>query len=164
MGCSKTRKMFSLLNERHPASEITNEARQAAQIHLQSCARCAEEYRVFSLSQTVLDLAASPELIEPGKEFFVALRARIARGQENPALVQTNGDESWTAVLWLTARQMIPAMALLLLLIIGATMLWNQPAQTERGNTARIDVTEPTADDVIDSTFIVAEERLHNGK
>ncbi len=164
MGCRKSRKMFSVLTENHPANEITNEAHKAAQLHLEGCARCAEDFRVFSLSQTVLELAASPEIIEPDKEFFVALRARIARGQDNLTIVQTTGDDSWTAVLWLTARQMLPAMALLLLLMIGATLLWSQPAPAERGNTARIDVTEPTADDVIDSTFIVAEERLQHGK
>jgi hypothetical protein len=164
MGCRKTRKMFSLLNANHLANEGTNEACKAAQAHLESCARCTEDYRVFSLSQTVLDLAASPERVEPDKEFFVALRARIARGEDNPALVQTNNEESWSAVLWLTARQMLPAMALLLLLMIGATLLWSQPTQTEKGPTARIDVNEPTADDVIDSSFIVAEERLQNGK
>ncbi len=164
MGCRKTRKMFPLLSENDQSNNLTQEARQAAQIHLESCGRCAEEYRVFSLSQTVLDLAGSPEIIEPDKEFFVALRARIARGQESPALVQPNTEESWTGVLWQTARQMIPAMALLLLLMIGATLLWNQPTKTEHGTTARIDVTEPTADDVIDSSFIVAEERLQNGK
>ena len=34
----------------------------------------------------------------------------------------------------------------------------------ERSTTARIEVSEPTADDVIDSSFIIAEERLQNGK
>jgi hypothetical protein len=156
--------MFPVLNGNHETINASNEARKAAQLHIESCARCAEDFRVFSLSQTVLDLAASPEIIEPDKDFYVALRARIARGQEIPAFRQSGNDESWSAILWLTARQMIPAMALLLLLMLGATLLWNQPTKPEHGTTARIDVTEPTADDVIDSTFIVAEERIQNGK
>jgi hypothetical protein len=164
MGCRKVRNLFPELNGNRKTKEVTGEARQAAQVHLEHCARCAEEYRVYSLSQTVLDLAASPEIIEPDKDFYVALRARIARGQTLPGLTRVNGEEPWTAILWLTARQMIPAMALLLLLMLGATLLWSQPAKTEHGATARIDVSEPTADDVIDSTFIVAEERLQNGK
>ncbi|MEW6127640.1 MAG: hypothetical protein AB1757_11440 [Acidobacteriota bacterium] len=164
MGCRKVRKAFPALSGNAKAQNLGSDERRALQGHLETCSACAAEYRLFSLSQTVLDLTALPEVIEPDKDFMAALRARIARGPESFGLPQIGADESMATMLWLTARQMFPAMALLLLLIIGATLLWSHPASTEKGTAARIEIAEPSADDVIDSTFIVAEERLNHGK
>src|SRR4029079_3040968 len=94
--------------------------------HLYGCDRCTREYRLYTLGRTALDAAGASESITPDREFFVALRARIMRGPiAPPAMIRGNADESWAAALLLTARQLLPAMAMLLALIIGATVIWN---------------------------------------
>jgi hypothetical protein len=124
---------------------------------------------LFNLQRRALDLAASPEQVVPDKDFFRALRARIARG---PELSPTRAEESWAAALLLTARQLVPAMAVLLLVILGATLLWNQPrsATTEASLRPRervvfsdiYDYPAPTRDDVLET--LVAVEEKQNGK
>jgi len=66
--------------------------------------------------------------------FFKALRARIARGPEFSPSRRT--DESWAAALLVTARQLLPAMAVLLLLMVGATLFWRQPPTLETSQAA----------------------------
>lgn len=135
--------------------------------HTETCERCAREYRLLALTRTALDLAASPEEIRPREDFFVALRARIARGPEES--MQPAVDESWSAALWLTARQLIPAMAILLILIIGATLFLNSksPSIDQNGRDIVIfndiyDYPEPTPDDVLQT--MVAVEEKENGR
>jgi anti-sigma factor RsiW len=145
--------------------------RAATHRHLQSCPRCAREYRLFEMGRAALDLTAAAEPVRPDDDFFTALRAQIARGQTDERAAQT-GDESWAAAVFLTARQLIPAMAVLLLLIIGATLLWKS-APTEK-NMADLrprervlfnqlyDYPEPTPDDVLET--LVAVEEKENAK
>ncbi|HKP86160.1 MAG TPA: hypothetical protein VJZ26_08695, partial [Blastocatellia bacterium] len=158
-----------------PIREKLSDAESAAtERHLRTCSRCGHEYRLFALGHAAMDAVASKERIEPDEDFFKALRARIARGDE--AMASERADESWAAALLPTARQMIPAMAMLLLLIIGATLLWSSaPA---KWNTAQAsdkvprrervvlpDLYEypaPTADDVLET--LVAVEEKKNGK
>jgi hypothetical protein len=151
--------------------------RATTERHLQTCRRCALEYRLFTLGRATLDAAAAGETIVPDQHFFNALRARIARGEESAG---ERPDESWAAALSLTARQMIPAMAMLLLLIIGATLLWNSaPAKWNSSSASGTRVADvprrerivmpdwydypaPTADDVLET--LVAVEEKKNGK
>ena len=103
------------------------------------------------------------------KIFFRALRARIARG---PELSPPRAEESWAAALLLTARQLVPVMAVLLLVILGATLLWNQqpPGASQAAIRPRervmfsdmYDYPAPTRDDVLE-TLVAIEER-QNGK
>lgn len=138
--------------------------------HVESCSRCALEYRLFSLQRAALDLAATPEPVTPDEDFFRGLRARIARG---PVFsLSRPAEESWATSLLLTARQLVPAMAVLLLVILGATLLWNQP----RPGTTQVairprervmfsdiyDYPAPTRDDVLET--LVAVEEKQNGK
>jgi hypothetical protein len=183
--CGEARRRFAALGEQVEDSRIVPireklgvTERAATQRHLQTCGRCALEYRLFTLGRAALDAAACGETIEPDQHFFKALRARIARGEE--AMARGRPDESWAAALLLTARQMIPAMAMLLLLIIGATLIWNSaPTQwnsspSTRGQVADVprrerivmpdlyDYPAPTADDVLET--LVAVEEQKNGK
>jgi hypothetical protein len=93
------------------------------------------------------------------------VRARLHRGE--PAIERA--DESWTAALFVTARQLIPAMALLLLLIIGATFLWSsvapkggQPLQSTNHLPRLFDDPSPSVDDALDSVMAIEEKK--NGK
>lgn len=173
IACSEARKRFAALEEentRHEKLSVT--ARAATRRHVETCQRCALEYRLFALQRSTLDAAAAPEPIMPDEDFFRALRARIARGPE-VAPPSRPLDESWTAALLLTARQLLPAMAMLLLLIAGATLLWNQPSN-ERNQAAALrprervmfsdmyDYPAPTREDVLE-TLVAAEEK-ENGK
>ena len=118
------------------------------------------------------EAAGSSETVTPDREFFVALRARIMRGpNEATAASRVNSDESWAAALLLTARQLLPAMAMLLALIIGATVIWNRNSQSAGEVALRPsevivlgDMYEyhPTADDVLE-TLVLVEDR-ENGR
>lgn len=173
--CSQARKRFAALEEESTHHEMSGSAERAViRRHLQACSRCAREYRLFALQRSTLAAAAAPEPIAPDEDFFRALRARIARGPE--VLPLRPLDESWTAAMLLTARQLIPAMAMLLLLILGATLLWDQPSyNTNQAAVLRprervmfSDVTDlyeypaPTREDVLDT--LVAVEEKENGK
>jgi hypothetical protein len=184
VACREARKRFVALAEQTGSSRIipireklSVTGRAATERHLQTCARCALEYRLFALGRATLDAAASKETIVPDQHFFNALRARIARGEGSAG---ERPDESWAAALLLTARQMIPAMAMLLLLIIGATLLWNtaptklNSSSASGGRVAEVprkerivmsdlyDYPAPTADDVLET--LVAVEEKKNGK
>jgi hypothetical protein len=123
------------------------------------------EYRLFALQRATLDLAAV-EPFTPDEEFFKGVRARIARGPEASRIRQR--DESWAAALFVTARQLVPAMAILLLLMLGATLFWNRPRQLETSASVRprervmfpdmYDYPEPTQDDVLE-TLVAIEEK-----
>jgi len=128
--------------------------------HLESCAGCELEYRLFALSSQALNLAACPERIEPDREFFKGLRARIARGPDGLAGIEPR-EERWASALLATARQLIPAMAILLLLIIGATLMWNSghPRQQANRQTEAYEIQEPSPDDVLDSVAAVEDKR-----
>lgn len=157
MRCKEARKNFASLADNR--ADMTRGG--AVREHVNSCARCAEEYRLFSLGRTVLDLAGSREAVTPDKDFYAALRARIARGPA-PLATSAGSEDFWANALWATARQLIPAMAMLLLLIIGATLMWsNHAAPQDPSLDAQYKVRGMTADDMLDT--IVAEERL-NGR
>jgi predicted anti-sigma-YlaC factor YlaD len=167
IGCREARKRFADLDERGGAAAGLNRAGQAeTSRHLERCSRCASEYRLFSLQRATLNAAAAPEPVIPGEDFFKAVRARIARGPElSPS---RRADESWASALLLTARQLIPAMAVLVLLIIGATLLWNQaPSDTSQAAVRPgesvvfsdiYDYPAPTRDDVLE-TLVAVEEK-----
>ena len=157
-GCREVKQRFAWIVKNQREESFKTKEREAFELHLNDCSRCAKEYRLFSLTRATLDLAASPEVIEPDQDFFVALRARIARGEEVPVTTRNQADESWAAALLITARQMMPALAMLLLVIIGATLLWQQPTALDSGSEARYKVRGLTTGDMLDS--IVAEERI----
>ena len=167
--CREAQKRFSALDGRSiGAVKLSVTDRAATEHHVQACSRCALEYRLFGLQRAALDAAAAPEPITPDEHFYKALRARIARGPS--VLASRTADESWAAALLVTARQLFPVMAVLLLLMIGATFLWDQqPSPSETSQAAvrpreRVvfsdiyDYPAPTRDDVLE-TLVVVEEK-----
>jgi hypothetical protein len=159
-GCREVKQSFAHILKNQSEDSFKVHQLGAFKLHLSNCSACAREYRLFSLTRTTLDLAASPEVIEPSKDFYTGLRARIARGNEVSATPRNNVDESWTAALLITARQLMPALAMILLMILGATLLWQQPATFDGGGDA--EVRGLTTGDMLDS--IVAEERIVAGE
>ena len=165
MTCREARRKFAVLDERSGAKPSAVE-RAAAEHHIQACPRCATEYRLFALQRAALDSAASAEPIIADEHFYKALRARIARGPE-PA-PSRSADESWAAALLVTSRQLFPVMAVLLLIMIGATFLWNQPPPDTSQAAVRprervmfgdmYDYPAPTRDDVLE-TLVAVEEK-----
>jgi hypothetical protein len=156
ISCRQARRLLPMLVKGSSPIADINVLRQ----HIGECADCGREYRILALSRATLDAAASNEQIVPDTAFFKGLRARIERGEHAPHI---SADESWAAALFLTARQLVPAMALLLLLIIGATLLWNMSHRQDL--TARqesYELQEPRPDDSLES--IVALEERRNGK
>jgi hypothetical protein len=164
LSCKEAKQHFAYLieSQRKPLqgdAEVAGDSNPVAS-HLNDCRRCHEEYRLLSLERLALDLTAAPEVIEPDKDFFVALKARIARGPESLAPMRNQVEEPWSATLWLTARQMMPALAMLLLLIIGATVLWSQTPPVEKNLEGLTIVRGLTASDMLDT--IVAEEEKND--
>lgn len=170
--CRLARQRFAALDDSSAASiALSVTERAATNRHIQTCSRCALEYRLFALQRATLDAAASAELITPDEDFFKALRAKIARG---PETFRRPADESWAAVLLITARQLVPTMAVLLLLILGATLFWNKSPENTQVSQAVVrprervvfpdiyDYPEPTRDDVLET--LVAVEEKENGK
>lgn len=170
--CRVAQKRFAELDEHSTrlinasATKLSVADRAATEHHLRTCSRCAIEYRLYALQHATLEAAASPEPITPDEHFYKALRARIERGpQTMPA---RTADESWAAALLVTARQLFPAMAVLLLLMIGATLLWNQPPSDTNLSLVRprervvfsdiYDYPAPTRDDVLE-TLVAVEEK-----
>ena len=175
VNCRQTRHRFPALADLSGAdlsgADLSGTDRAVTERHLQTCERCSREYTLFTLARAALDLAASSEPVRADNDFYAALRARIARGPAGETSPRV-ADESWAAAVFLTARQLIPAMAVLLLLIIGATLMSKgAPAVTD---TAEIrprervlfnqlyDYPEPTPDDVLET--LVAVEEKENGK
>lgn len=177
LNCRNARKRFSAMTD--PALAGTDE-RAVLERHIGNCERCAQDYRVFALTRTLLDAAASPEPISPGEDFFVALRVRIERGPEQSAARQVarSADDPWASMLMAAARQLIPAMAMFLILIIGASLLWQTAPDGASGSSLAnrpavrpservifndvYDIARPTPDDVLE-TLVAVEERT-NGK
>jgi hypothetical protein len=172
IACRQARKRFPAFDERTKCPEtLPPDERAAIARHLHDCRSCAREYQIFALTRATLDAAATTEPMIADDTFFRALRARINRGPEQPK--SRPAEESWAAALLLTARQLIPAMAMLLVLIIGATYVWSaevsqgseQVALRPRDRVMFSDMYEypaPTRDDVLE-TLVAAEEK-ENGK
>lgn len=165
MGCRAVRGKFDLLAGVQAGDEAS---RQAVERHIADCSRCAVEFRLFALERAVLDAAASDQAVTPEDGFYRALRARIARGPRT-------APESSATLVWVTARQLIPAMTMLLMLIVGATLLWgtSNGQQSVQQNawippSDRLllndvyDYPAPTTDDVLET--LVAVEENPNGK
>jgi predicted anti-sigma-YlaC factor YlaD len=162
MTCRQTRKLFAALDDH----KLAISERAATEHHLTDCSRCALEFRLFALQRATLDAAAAAEPVVPGEDFFRGLRARIARGVENAPFRLP--DESWTGALLLTAKQLIPAMAVLLLLMAGATLFWGEaPSGVDRAALRprervvfgdMYDYPAPTRDDVLE-TLVALEEK-----
>jgi len=171
IGCRQARKLFAVRPGESAGNQGVPTGRADLERHLKGCEDCSAKYRIHTLSGTVLDYAGSRKPVTPGDDFFVALRARLERGPSEPAS-RPSADDSWAAALLLTARQLIPAMALLLLFIIGATFIWDtRPSASEQATnrpSERVlfndiyDYPTPTADDVLET--LVAVEEKDNGK
>jgi hypothetical protein len=142
-----------------------------AELHFQNCPRCARERRVVELQRAVLALAASREPITPDETFFISLRAKIAREASASARSVRGGDDSWPSLVWSSARQLIPIMAALLLLVLGATFLWRTPVMGREEASLRpsdrvlfndvYEYPQPTDGDVLE-TLVAIEDK--NGK
>lgn len=171
--CGQARKRFSAFDETATAQgQLAAGERASIERHLHDCPKCAREYRIFALTRAALDASAATEPITVDEAFFRALRARINRGPEAPPMWQPAA-ESWAATLLATGRQVIPAMAVLLLLIIGATFMWSTEGAPGTDRVAlrprervmfsdMYDYPAPTRDDVLET--LVAPEEKENGK
>ena len=142
--------------------------------HLDECASCTAEYEMLQLERAVLDASAAVEPVEPGPEFFAALRARIQREAEGTAAGRYATEDAWANIVWLTARQLVPTMAVLLILIVGATLILSSRNNSPTGTAMMVrpservlfhdiyDTPQPTTDDVLET--LVAVEDKDNGK
>src|SRR5262249_46921683 len=122
IGCREARSRLAALAR--VTGAITAEL-EPVERHLEDCEACSREFNLIVMTRAALDAAACPETITADEDFYRSLRARIARG---PDIATSTGNtdswaDSWAAALLLTARQLMPLMALLLLLMIGASVL-----------------------------------------
>ena len=137
--------------------------------HLLGCARCEAEAGFNRLYRNILEATrpANPGQPEAGPDtaWFRVLRARIEREGVPNSLA---GEDSWAAIVWVAARQMVPVMAALVLLIVGATLFWNRAQGLPTGNNDPVlmnqvvEYPQPTTDDVLGT--LLAVEDTKNGK
>ncbi len=182
ISCRNARKLFSATG--HESAE--EERNLYVERHIETCERCARDYRIFALTRTLLRQSGVAESVAPGEDFFVALRARLERGPESQQVKKeifmsrqptTSAVDPWASMLTAAARQLIPAMAMFLILIIGATLLWKaappntndiatRPTVRPSERVIFSDVYDlgrpPTTDDVLE-TLVAVEERT-NGR
>src|SRR5262249_5655544 len=134
--------------------------------HLLRCARCQVEARNNQFYRFIL--AGNPEAAAaeaPDEIWFRGLRARIER-EGSP--MSTGGEDSFARTVSLVARQMVPAMVVLVLLIVGATLFWNGRPGQGAGSTDPVlmnqvvEYPQPTTDDVL-CTLLAVEDKK-NGK
>jgi hypothetical protein len=179
MKCRDVRKEFLLLNSTPSAPRADNPAgslsdgrtKSALEQHLALCLDCAREYRIFSLGRAVVGLSGTSEQIQPDKEWFASLKAKVAR-QADLARQRSGIEISFPLLVWITAKQLIPIMAAMVAIILGASLLWrNSPRQPELSAARASDrfvfnevyeYPQPTTDDVIQT--LVAVEDKQNGK
>jgi hypothetical protein len=154
--CRQAQRLFPAVAAGHASPADSQRVNQ----HVQSCGKCEDEYRLAELSLVAMNGAAAAEPILPDSYFFKSLRARIERGPDIRPV--ESGDESWAAALLMTARQLLPALAVLLLLIIGATMFWNTTHRTEiAARQDAYELQEPRPDDSLESLVAAEEDRRY---
>jgi hypothetical protein len=167
MGCREARSRFAALVDFNEATPHHREV-EAVQMHVARCGACAQEFRLFELRSAVLHFSGATEPVLPDDDFFVGLKARLARGPEEVSGFAPRFDDSWLAAVSLTARQLVPALALLLALIIGATLFTPDDRASTAAHAIRAqdrvvfgdiyDYPEPTPNDVLE-TIVAAEEK-----
>jgi len=177
MKCREARIEFSVLDKSRRLSPgakgVTPGGREdLIERHISECPACEREYRIFSLGRTVMELTGSSQPIIPDKEWFVAVKAATARLSDSRRF-RVLTEESWPGLVWLTAKQLIPIMAAVVVIILGASLFWrNSPIPQDRSGVMVNDrfvlsgqvyeYPQPTRDDVIET--LVAVEDQKNGK
>ena len=170
LSCREARAGFRSMTQ-SPAAPRSNGSHLEIERHVDDCSPCAAEYGLFEMEQAVLDASAAAVPVEPDQAFFAALRARIHREAETGG-AGCYAQDAWANMVWVTARQLIPTMAVLLILIIGATLIWGGRDDSYQEAVIRpservlfhdiYDTPQPTRDDVLE--MLVAVEEKDNGK
>ena len=121
VNCREARKQFSVLAR--GGFRLTDEDGQGTPVenHIRSCSKCLDEYQLLALELTVVDLFGAAVTFQPEESFYYAVQNRIRREEYKASLPSM---DPWPTLLWGSAKQLIPAVSMLLLLIIGATLFW----------------------------------------
>ncbi len=124
MNCREVKRRL----EREGSGAMSPVERQALARHLEVCGRCGEAATVAGLSSALL--GALREEIAPDPTFYARLRARMAEGAASHS-------ETTLLQIFGFARRLVPAMALGVLLLAGASISLTGPrspqAAPERG-------------------------------
>jgi len=130
------------------------------------CARCQAEARIDRFYRFILAGDREAGATEaPDETWFKGLRARIER---EITAVSGSPEDSFARVVSLVARQMVPVMVALVLLIVGATLFWNARPGQGTGSTDPVlmnqvvEYPQPTTDDVLGTLLAVEDKK--NGK
>jgi hypothetical protein len=110
------------------------------------------------------DAGATGGVYAPDANWFRGLRARIERESSPKFKV---AEDSFAGMVSLVARQMVPVMLALVLLIVGATLFWNRTPTGQVNNdpvlmNQVVEYPQPTADDVLGTLLAVEDKK--NGK
>jgi hypothetical protein len=100
----------------------------------------------------------------PDAAWFRGLRARIER-ESSPKIKAS--EDSFAGIVSLVARQMVPVMVALVLLIVGATLFWSRAPVGQVNNdpvlmNQVVEYPQPTTDDVLGTLLAVEDKK--NGK
>jgi len=152
--------------ELRPENPKGNYGDSGLKAHLLRCPTCQAEARIDSFYRLILTGYPEAAAAEPPDEFwFRGLRARIER-EGSPK--STGVEDSFARTVSLVARQMVPEMVALVLLIVGATLFWNSRPGQGPGSTDPVlmnqvvEYPQPTTDDVLGTLLAVEDKK--NGK
>jgi len=162
LGCREARKRIRAQQSLPTPEANSDQPDSRLDAHLLFCPKCAAEARVTRLYRFILaGDAPLGTTLEPDADWFKGLRARIERetSPKSPA-----SEDSFAGIVWLAARQMVPAMVVLVLLIAGATLFWSSRPDL-RGSTDPVlmnqvvEYPQPTSDDVLGTLLAVEDKK-----
>jgi hypothetical protein len=165
--CRQARKQIRAQGRLRPQGGIAETGDLGLTAHLSHCDRCEAEARINRLYRAIVCGDARPAGAEdvPDATWFRGLMARIEReGLPSPQVAE----DSFAGIVWLAARQMVPAMVALVLLIVGATLFWNRAPNIQPGTNDPVlmnqvvEYPQPTSDDVLGTLLAVEDKK--NGK
>jgi hypothetical protein len=164
--CRQARKLIRGQGWFHPQSAIPEDSDSRLRSHLSRCARCEGEARVQRLYRVILtgDSGTVGTAYAPDAAWFRGLSARIERENSPKSLAP---EDSFAAIVSLVARQMVPVMVALILLIVGATLFWTRAPVGQVNNypvlmNQVVEYPQPTSDDVLGTLLAVEDKK--NGK
>lgn len=170
MKCREAQKAFVVLDRtRQSESDSRDLLVEQVERHLSECGDCATEYRIQRLGKAVLRLAGAEPAQGPDREWFAVLKAKIAQ-QSDAVAPRVASEDSLPGLVWITAKQLIPIMTAVMVIILGVSLFWRTtvaPQDTGQASDRFLfspqvyEYPQPTRDDVID-TLVAVEDR--NGR
>jgi hypothetical protein len=122
MNCHKVKILLGQFLE----GELSGSIKEKVETHLKTCTNCQREKELFSKTWQMLDSYVTPKL---RNDFTTSLMERIHSEQTRIVKVVYRYPQF---SLWFNPRRLVPALALLLIVVLTSFLLWRKPPSEER--------------------------------